>query len=138
LAPIACLDSGPLHITARAFLVFQKDNSILILKNDKWSCEEKFRLTEKDPAFDKTKTEEVLRSLHTDLNVGLKVSEVEARLKQYGYNEVPEKKTNPLARFAKRFWGLTAWMLEIIIIISWFLHRYPDLYIVTGLLGVVG
>jgi len=108
--------------------------TILILKTNKWSCEEKSRLTEKDPAFDKTKTEEVLRSLHTDLSVGLKVSEVETRLKQYGYNEVPEKKANPLARFAKKFWGLTAWMLETIIIISWLLHRYPDLYIVTGLL----
>jgi len=75
-----------------------------------------------------------LRSLHTDLSVGLNSFEAEARLKQYGYNEVPEKKTNPLARFAKTFWGLTAWMLEAIIIISWLLHRYPDLYIVAGLL----
>jgi H+-transporting ATPase len=98
------------------------------------SCEEKFQLTEKDPAFDKTKTEEVLRSLHTDLSIGLSFSEVEARLKQYGYNEVPEKKANPAVRFAKKFWGLTAWMLEAIIILSWILQRFSDLYIVTGLL----
>jgi len=91
-------------------------------------------LKEKDSAFDKTKTEEVLRSLHTDLSVGLKVSEVEARLKQYGYNEAPEKKANPAVRFAKKFWGLTAWMLEAIIILSWILQRFSDLYIVTGLL----
>jgi H+-transporting ATPase len=80
------------------------------------------------------KTEEVLRSLNSDLANGLKADEVQNRLKQYGYNEVPEKKTNPLGRFAKKFWGLTAWMLEIIIIISWILQRYADLYIVTGLL----
>jgi H+-transporting ATPase len=91
-------------------------------------------VTEKEPAFEKAKTEEILRLLHTDLSIGLNSFEVEARLKRYGYNEVPEKKANPLTTFAKRFWGLTAWMLEIIIIISWLLHRYPDMYIVAGLL----
>jgi H+-transporting ATPase len=84
--------------------------------------------------YERMKTEEVLRSLNSDLNVGLKALEIEKRLKQYGYNEVPEKKANPVTRFAKKFWGLTAWMLEAIIILSWILHRYPDLYIVTGLL----
>jgi len=70
------------------------------------------------------------------LNVGLKQAEVKSRLKQYGYNEVPEKKTNPLVGFAKKFWGLTAWMLELIIVLSWLLHKYSDLYIVTALLVV--
>ncbi len=47
---------------------------------------------------------------------------------------MPEKKTSPLLRFAKKFWGFTAWMLEVIIILSWILQRYADLYIVLGLL----
>jgi H+-transporting ATPase len=80
------------------------------------------------------RSEEVVKTLKTDLNTGLKSAEVESRLKQYGYNEVVEKKVNPAVRFAKNFWGLTAWMLEIIIILSWFLRNYADLYIVTGLL----
>jgi len=80
------------------------------------------------------KTEEVLKSLRSDLNVGLKEAEVESRLKQYGYNEVAEKKINPVFRFAKKFWGLTTWMLEVIIILSWILQRFADLYIVTALL----
>lgn len=96
--------------------------------------EEKSLLKEKASAFDQMKAEEVLGSLGSDLNNGLKTVDVEARLKQYGYNEVPEKKANPVVRFAKKFWGLTAWMLEVIMILSWVLHRYPDLYIVTGLL----
>ena len=95
---------------------------------------EKFQLTEKASPFDQMKVDEALSSLRSDLNNGLKTVDAEARLKQYGYNEVPEKKANPLVRFAKKFWGLTAWMLEVIIILSWILHRYPDLYIVTGLL----
>ena len=119
--------------SSRAIAIETKTD-ILTIGTNQWNCEEKFRLTEKNPATNKTKTEEVSRSLHTDLSAGLKVSEVEARLKQYGYNEVPEKKTSPAVRFAKTFWGLTAWMLEAIILISWVLQKFSDLYIVTGLL----
>jgi len=52
------------------------------------------------------------------LKTGLNSSEVQERMKQYGFNEVPEKKENRVFQFAKKFWGLTAWMLEIIIILS--------------------
>ena len=68
------------------------------------------------------------------LKTGLNSSEVQERVKQYGFNEVPEKKENRVFQFAKKFWGLTAWMLEIIIILSWFLQRYADVYVVAGLL----
>jgi len=84
--------------------------------------------------FHKMKAEEVIKLLRSNLNLGLKQAEVENRLKQYGYNEVSEKKVNPVIRFVKRFWGLTAWMLEIIIILSWILQKYTDFYIVTALL----
>jgi H+-transporting ATPase len=78
--------------------------------------------------------ENTVRSLQSNLTRGLSSDEVATKVGQYGYNEVPEKKTNPLKDFASKFWGLTAWMLEIIIVLSWFLQNYPDLYIVTGLL----
>jgi H+-transporting ATPase len=84
--------------------------------------------------YKSTKAEEVLKSLRSDLNIGLKEDEVERRLKQYGYNEVPEKKINPAIEFVKKFWGLTAWMLEAIIILSWILGKYSDLYVVSALL----
>ena len=73
-------------------------------------------------------------SLNSDFKMGLKSAEVEDRLRQYGFNEIPEKKPKPLVTFAKKFWGLTAWMLEAIIVLSLFLQRYADFYIVTGLL----
>jgi H+-transporting ATPase len=79
-------------------------------------------------------TESIIKLFKSDFISGLKQIEVENRLKQYGYNEVPEKKTNPLFKFLKKFWGLTAWMLEFIIILSWFLHKQSDAYIVIGLL----
>jgi H+-transporting ATPase len=93
-------------------------------------------VAEKEDAesFQKAKAEEVIKLLKSDPTSGLKTEEAEERLKFYGYNEVPQKKINPYVSFAKKFWGLTAWMLEAIIVLSWFLQRYADLYIVTGLL----
>jgi H+-transporting ATPase len=65
---------------------------------------------------------------------GLTQIEADSRVKQFGYNEVLGKKPNPVFLFLKRFWGLSAWMLELIIILSWVLHRRLDAYIVLGLL----
>ena len=79
-------------------------------------------------------TESTIKLFKSDFTSGLKQTEVENCLKQYGYNEVPEKKVNPVFRFLTKFWGLTAWMLEFIIILSWFLHKESDAYIVIGLL----
>ena len=78
--------------------------------------------------------ESTIELFKSDLAFGLKQAEVENRFKKYGYNEVPEEKTNPLLRFFTKLWGLTAWMLELIIILSWFLHKEIDAFIVVGLL----
>ncbi|MCW3995211.1 MAG: plasma-membrane proton-efflux P-type ATPase [Candidatus Bathyarchaeota archaeon] len=67
---------------------------------------------------------------------GLSSAQVREKQKQYGLNEVPEKKVSPLLSFAKKFWGLTAWMLEIAIVLSFVLGKYLDLYIITALLLV--
>jgi magnesium-transporting ATPase (P-type) len=79
-------------------------------------------------------TENTIKSLQSNPSLGLATGEVATRLRQYGHNEIPEKKPNPLRMFASKFWGLTAWMLEIIMVLSGLLHNYSDLYIVTGLL----
>lgn len=70
----------------------------------------------------------------TDPIKGLSQSDVESYRKEFGYNEVLAKKKSPILLFAKKFWGLTAWMLELIIVLSWFLHKHSDAYIVLGLL----
>jgi H+-transporting ATPase len=79
---------------------------------------------------------ETLNSLASNTNSGLTQTEVQARWRQYGYNEVAEKKGNPLLQLARKFWGLSAWMLELIILLSWILHKTSDLYIVSALLVV--
>jgi H+-transporting ATPase len=68
------------------------------------------------------------------LESGLGSAEIESRRKQFGFNEVLEKRANPWLLFIKRFWGLSAWLLEIIIVLSIFLQRYADVGIIFGLL----
>jgi H+-transporting ATPase len=80
------------------------------------------------------KPEDNKKQVDTDPLTGLSQSEVDSRLKEFGYNEVLVKKPNPVFLFLKKFWGLSAWMLELIIILSWVLHRHPDAYIVLALL----
>ncbi len=79
---------------------------------------------------------EVAKALHVDLATGLTQADLDAKRKEYGYNEIPAKKTYPLLRFIKKFWGLSAWMLELILVLSWILHKYTDIYVVSALLLV--
>lgn len=78
----------------------------------------------------------VLAQLKTDQTLGLSGTDVAARQIKYGFNEVLEKKEHPIFGFLKKFWGLSAWMLELIIIISAVLKKFSDLIIVSILLVV--
>ncbi|NAY81513.1 MAG: plasma-membrane proton-efflux P-type ATPase [Thaumarchaeota archaeon] len=78
--------------------------------------------------------EELLKELGVDPLKGLTSEEVKIRQKKFGFNEVVEKKESSLKRLAKKFWGLTSWMLEITMVLTLILGRYLDFYIVTGLL----
>ena len=75
-----------------------------------------------------------IKEFNTDPSKGLMQSEVDANRALYGYNETPDKKTHPVFKFLSKFWGLTPCMLELIVILSWFLHKYSDAYIVLALL----
>lgn len=88
----------------------------------------------KKDIYEKMNIDEVIKNLKVDAKNGLSKDEVEKRLKEYGYNEVPDKKENPYIKFFKKFWGLTAWMLEAVIILSYILHKYLDMYIIAALL----
>jgi H+-transporting ATPase len=69
-----------------------------------------------------------------NLTEGLRSVEVEERLRQHGYNEVPERKVNPVSKFLRKFWGITPWMLEITILLEWILGKYLEMFVVSGLL----
>jgi H+-transporting ATPase len=72
---------------------------------------------------------------------GLSSSEAEKRLLQYGPNEIPEKRVNPVLKFAGYFWGPIPWMIEIAAILSALVHHWEDFGIILALLvmnGIVG
>ena len=75
-------------------------------------------------------------ALNVDVAKGLSSDQVKERQRRYGRNEVAEKQPNPVLAFAKKFWGLTAWMLEVAIVLSFVLGNYLDLYIIAALLLV--
>ena len=70
----------------------------------------------------------------TDLENGLNSEEVQKRIREYGYNEVPEKRVSAITKFAKKFWGITPWMLEITVVLQWLLGKYLESYIIIGLI----
>jgi H+-transporting ATPase len=65
---------------------------------------------------------------------GLSDEDVKQRQTTYGLNEVAEKKQLLVLLFLKHFWGLTAIMLEITIVLSFLLHKYIDVYLIGGLM----
>ena len=70
----------------------------------------------------------------TNIETGLETQEVEKRLVEYGYNEVPEKKASFWARLGKRFWGIVPWMLEATAIVTLVLGKYPQALVIVFLL----
>lgn len=59
-----------------------------------------------------------------------------ARLARDGPNEVPERPAHPVLRFLQKFWGLSAWMIELIAILSFILGKGADFAVAVALLVV--
>jgi H+-transporting ATPase len=79
-----------------------------------------------------TKTE--LDALGSSGEAGLATVEAHARLSKQGPNEVEETKRHPILLFAKKFWGLSAWMIELIALLSFVLHKRADMCVALSLL----
>lgn len=79
---------------------------------------------------------DTLAALHVNPDTGLTNMEVDVRRTEHGYNEVAVKKRHPLLMFLGKFWGLSAWMLELIMVLSVVLGNIPDLVVVSVLLVV--
>jgi len=90
----------------------------------------------KVPDFAAASVPDTLTALRVDADTGLTLADVDVRRKEHGYNEVAETKEHPLLRFLSKFWGLSAWMLELIMILSAVLHKFSDLAVVSALLIV--
>jgi H+-transporting ATPase len=83
---------------------------------------------------------DLMKRLESSLD-GLSESEVQNRLAKYGYNELVEKKVNPVLKFLSYFWGPIPGMIILAAILSGVLRHWPDLGIILVLLimnAVVG
>jgi H+-transporting ATPase len=92
--------------------------------------------TDKSGIYKKLKSQplqDLIRDLGTSQE-GLDKTGIEDRLKQYGYNEIPEKKPRPLLKFLTYFWGPIPWMIETAAVLSAIVHHWPDFTIILVLL----
>ena len=90
----------------------------------------------KPPDIASASVPDTLAALKVNPDTGLTHAEVDVRRKEHGYNEVAEQKGHPILLFLGKFWGLSAWMLETIMVLSAVLRKYPDLAVVSTLLVV--
>jgi H+-transporting ATPase len=90
----------------------------------------------KPPDIASASIADTLAALQVHPDTGLTRAEAEIRQKEYGFNEVKEKKRHPVRNFLKKFWGISAWMLELIMALSAALGNYADLAVVGALLVV--
>jgi H+-transporting ATPase len=79
---------------------------------------------------------DVVHALGSSLESGLSDREAGIRLRRDGANEVPEKKRHPVLLFLGKFWGLSAWMIELIALLSFILHKQADFLVALSLLVV--
>jgi len=91
---------------------------------------------EKAPHIASASLPDTLAALKVNPDTGLSATEVDARRKEAGYNEVAVQKGHPALKFLKKFWGISAWMLELIMVLSAVLGKYSDLVVVGALLVV--
>ena len=86
------------------------------------------------PSIATASVPDTLATLKVNPDTGLTHAEADSRLKKSGYNEVAEKKSHPVLKFLGKFWGISAWMLELIMVLSAVLGNFADLAVVGALL----
>lgn len=77
--------------------------------------------------------EKAFKKLSSSQN-GLSSKQSEERLQKYGYNEIQERKVNPVKKFLGYFWSPIPWMIEAAAIVSAIISHWEDFWIIIGLL----
>jgi H+-transporting ATPase len=90
----------------------------------------------KQPDLATASIADTLTALRVNPDTGLTHVEVASRRKEHGYNEVAKQKGHPILKFLRKFWGISAWMLELIMALSAVLRKYSDLVVVSALLVI--
>ena len=84
--------------------------------------------------FEKLSEEETLKKLQTNTESGLTSQEAQKRLQETGPNELKEKKKSKWAILLGFFWGPIPWMIEVALVLSAVLGRWPDFIIIASML----
>ena len=79
---------------------------------------------------------DTLAALRVNPETGLTRADAAVRLKEHGYNEVAEQKRYLVLEFLAKFWGLSAWMFELIMVLSIIQQKFANLAVVGALLVV--
>ncbi|MCW1297459.1 MAG: plasma-membrane proton-efflux P-type ATPase [Candidatus Rehaiarchaeum fermentans] len=87
-----------------------------------------------EKTLSKLKIEQVLKELNVDAQKGISYSDWKNRIKKYGFNEIPEKKENPIVTFLKKFTQFSSITLEILLVIYFIIHQYILGFVVLALL----
>ncbi len=87
-----------------------------------------------DAELESLSLDELQQRLSTSRD-GLATDEAQRRLAQYGYNELEEKRRNPLLQFLSYFWGPIPWMIEAAAVLSAVVRHWDELYIILFLLA---
>ncbi|MCL6591941.1 MAG: hypothetical protein K6U80_18580 [Firmicutes bacterium] len=66
---------------------------------------------------------------------GLNDADIQAKRKQYGYNEIPQKHVGPVLGTLKRMWGPIPWLLEAAMLFELFLGKGVQAVVVFLLLA---
>lgn len=82
---------------------------------------------------EQTSIEELFSTLKT-AETGLSSQDAKERLKDYGFNEIAEKKVSPFKKFFMNFWGPIPWMIEVAAILSAVVKHWTDLTIIVIML----
>ncbi len=77
--------------------------------------------------------DEVFKKLSSSQK-GLSSAEAKERLQKYGYNDIQEKKVNPLKKFLGYFMNPISWMIEAAAIVSAIISHWDDFLIIIVLL----
>ncbi|MEJ2196616.1 MAG: plasma-membrane proton-efflux P-type ATPase, partial [Ignavibacteriaceae bacterium] len=88
---------------------------------------------ETDNLVESSKVNDLLERLDSSFE-GLTAVAAEKRLKKRGFNEIIEKKANPILNFLSYFWGPIPVMIEIAAILSLLIRHYTDFFIILVLL----
>jgi H+-transporting ATPase len=83
--------------------------------------------------FEDMSLEDLENQLDATLD-GLTQDEVQRRLEKYGYNQLEDKKVNPILKFLSYFWGPIPWMIEVAAVLSALLQHWMDLGVILALL----